>query len=86
MGIYKQNGTKAWIWRKRIEGKVFVKSTRTTNRSLAEKIAREYDREALEQRLLGELENVGIRCGYYVYTKIGRMPDFHRCKYTWHGR
>ena len=58
MGIYKQNGTKAWIWRKRIEGKVFVKSTRTTNRSLAEKIAREYDREALEQRLLGELESI----------------------------
>jgi integrase len=56
--LFKQENTKNWIWRKTINGKVSVRSTHTQNRSLAEKIARQYEQEILKAQLLGEKEPI----------------------------
>jgi len=58
--LFKQENTKNWIWRKTINGKVTVRSTHTQNRALAEKIARQYEKETLNAQLLGEKEPITL--------------------------
>jgi integrase len=54
MALYRASGSKTWQVRRMINGKLLVRSTKTTNKKQAEQIARQYEREWVSHAVLNE--------------------------------
>ena len=54
--LYKQPRSPYWTWRERYNGRRFTKSTKMTNKSLAKKIAQQWDMNLM----LGDLSFLGL--------------------------
>jgi hypothetical protein len=60
MALYRARGSKTWQVRRMINGKLFVRSTTTTNKKQAEQIARQYEREWVSHAVLNEKQPVSL--------------------------
>lgn len=45
MALYKQKGSQNWIFRQMVSGKIYVRSTKTPIKRLAETVAKRYHEE-----------------------------------------
>ena len=60
MALYRASGSKTWQVRRMINGKLFVRSTKTTNKKQAEQIGRQYEREWVSHAVLNERQPVSL--------------------------
>lgn len=58
MGVYRREQSKFWYIQFMFEGKQYVRSSKTTNKKLAEQLERQFKDELIRQRTLGEGESV----------------------------
>jgi hypothetical protein len=60
MALYRASGSKTWQVRRMINGKLFVRSTKTTNKKQAEQIARQYERDWVSHVVLNERQPITL--------------------------
>jgi hypothetical protein len=60
MALYRASGSKTWQVRRMINGKLFVRSTKTTNKKQAEQIARQYERDWVSHAVLNERQPITL--------------------------
>jgi integrase len=60
MALYRASGSKTWQARRMINGKLFVLSTKTTNKMQAEQIARQYERDWVSHAVLNERQPITL--------------------------
>lgn len=85
MPLYKQKGSDNWIYREMIKGKMFVKSTKTPIKRLADTVAKKYHEDAIKERILCEGAQITIAdaMDMYVATQTGnaRKAYQYQAKY-----
>jgi integrase len=60
MALYRASGSKTWQVRRMINGKLFVRSTKTTNKKQAEQIARQYERDWVSHAVPNERQLISL--------------------------
>ena len=85
MALYKQKGSQNRIFRQMVSGKMYVKSTKTPIKRLAETVAKRYHEEAIKERVLSEGEPIALAdaLDMYVATQQGssRKAYQYQAKY-----
>jgi len=70
MGLVKRTNSKFWYVQFVIEGKTYLKSSRTTNKQLASKIERKWYNEIIEKKEFNILEEISITSALNQYLKL----------------
>lgn len=78
MSVYKKSGSKNYYCAIQHGGKRFVKSCRTTNKRLAERIEGQYREEIIKQVELGEGKEITFRDAVEAYLKSKQHTKNHR--------
>ncbi len=78
MGIHKRNNSKYWYIQFVLDGKTHVKSSKTTNRRLAERMERQWRDELLEQTALGGKKPITVGDALNKFARARRRYASHR--------
>ena len=78
MGIHKRNNSKYWYIQFVLDGTTHVKSSKTTNRRLAERMERQWRDELLEQTELGSKKPITVGDALKKFARARRKYASHR--------
>jgi len=73
MSVLKRGNSKNWYIQFQFRGKTYIRSTRTTDKRLAEQMEREWKRQLHANEFLGQKERISIKdaVDQFVSTKLG---------------